>query len=70
MTIPCSSMQMKNFSIFSMGHFYGFPDTFSIDLLVRFFERDMIGDFNGTVSNIKLYEVSKCCTKFGDFIKK
>ena len=28
----------------------GFPNTFSI---VRFFKRDMIGYFNGTISNIK-----------------
>ena len=43
---------------------------FLLILLVRFFELDMIGNFNGTVSNIKLCELSECCTKFGAFIKK
>jgi len=40
------------------------------ELMVLYFkllECDMIGDFNGTVSN---YKFSNYCTKFGAFIKK
>ena len=55
MTIPCLSVQMQSFSIFTiepaestfMASLY-----FSTDLLFRFFEHDMIGNFNGTISNM------------------
>ena len=33
---------------------------FLLILLVRFFERDMIDNFNGTISNMKQYELIKC----------
>ena len=54
MTISCLSMQMQNLSIHCMYYkaFYGFSNTFSI-LLVGFFEHDMIGNFSGTISNMK-----------------
>ena len=50
MTIPCSSMQMQSFII---EHFMASPIQFLLSSLVKFSEHDMIGNFNGTVSNMK-----------------
>ena len=49
MTIPCLSTQMQSFSTLTI---IGSPIHFLLVLIVKFFERDMIGKFNGTVSNM------------------
>ena len=47
MTIPCLSMQMQSFGIFAIEHFYSFfNNIFLVSLFVRFFEHNMIGNFN------------------------
>jgi len=46
----------------------------SIDFLLVFFVRlfvcEVVDNFTGTVSNVKQYETSKHCTKFGAYLKK
>ena len=56
MTIPCLSIKVQSFSIFTIepaqSTFMASPIHFLLILLFRFFEHDMIGNFNGTVSNM------------------
>ena len=56
MTIPCLATQIQSFSIFTIepaqGTCMASPIHFLLILLFRFSERDMISNFNGTVSNM------------------
>jgi len=55
MIIPCFLIQNQNFNAFSIEMaqcIYGFSIHFLLILLFKLLECDMIGDFNGTVSNM------------------
>ena len=69
MSIPCLSIQMQSFSILLLDTFMT-SQYIPLVLFVRFFKSDTIANCNGTISNMKWYELSKYCIKFGAFIKK